>query len=101
MKALLTTAMALGVVITLGANQPVNAIVTGPIGSGSQQGQIILAHGHGGGGHWHGGGGYHHYHGDGGYYGGPGYGYGPYYNDYDYDNDVGPGVCVGPVCLGL
>jgi hypothetical protein len=113
MRALLTTTMALGVVLTLGANQPVNAAASDSVGS-HQQGQIILArgghggggHGHGGGGHWHGGGGHWgggHHHGywggGGGYYGGPGYYYGP---DYDYDYDTGPGgICIGPLCLGF
>lgn len=90
MKALLTTTMALGVVFTLGAIQPVNAAGTNPNSAGGyDQGNIVLAHGHGGGfggGHGHGGGwggghgggwggGYHHgygYGGYGGYYGGGG-----------------------------
>jgi hypothetical protein len=104
MKALLTTTMALGVVLTLGGIQPVNAAVIGPSGSDYQQDQIILAHGHGGGGgghwgggggHWHGGGG--HWGGHHGYWGGGGWGGGyyggPVYGIYDDDS-----VCVGPFC---
>lgn len=105
MRALLTTTMALGIVLTLGANQPLNAIVTSPTASGHQQSQIILARGghggHGHEGHWHGGGGHHEYWGGGeGYYGGPGYYYGPGYDYYNYGPGPG-GVCVGPLCVGF
>ncbi|OJW49078.1 MAG: hypothetical protein BGO67_10945 [Alphaproteobacteria bacterium 41-28] len=117
MKALLTTTMALGVVLALGSIQPVNATVIGPSGSDYQQGQLILAHGHGGGGgHWGGGGGHwggghgfghmghefgHHHHGwDGGgyFYGGPIYDYGYDYGPYD---DDGGSICVGPFCADI
>lgn len=57
MNMLLTTTMILAVVTVLGANQPANAILTGPIrANGYSQDQIILVRGgHHGGGH-HGGG---------------------------------------------
>ena len=96
MNTLLTTTMALGVVLILGASQA-NAEVIGPTGSEYSQDQIILAHGgHGGGGHFGGGGGWHGggwgHHGWGGGYGGyGGYGYGvPVYVDPGYDYYYGP-----------
>lgn len=101
MKILLTSAMALGVIVMFGATQPTQAAAD------SQQGQVILAgHGHGGHhggghhGHW---GGHHRNWGGGGYWGGyygPSYYYGPgyYYSSpyYYYDS---PGLCVGPLCI--
>ncbi|HUX80115.1 MAG TPA: hypothetical protein VMW10_10295 [Alphaproteobacteria bacterium] len=78
MNAILTTTMALGVVFTLGAIQPANASIPNNAG-GYDQGNIVLAHGHGGGGHGMGGG---HHGGWGGRHGGwgghRGYGYGGY-----------------------
>ncbi len=84
--------MILAVVTVLGANQPANATLTGPIGSnGYSQDQIILVHGgghhgggHRGGGH-HGGGhhghhGHHWHHGGWGHYGRGGWGWGGYGN---------------------
>jgi len=92
MKILLTSAMALGMIVVFGATQPTQAA------AGSQQGQVTLVkhshhshhshHGHHG--NWSGGG----Y-----YYGGPSYYYGPgYYSSpyYYYDE---PGLCVGPLCI--
>ncbi len=92
MKILLTSAMALGVIVTLGTIQPASATPS------SQQASTVLV----GGGHHHGG----HHRGDwgrgggwGGYYGGPGYYYGPGYAPAPYFYDDGPDVCFGPLCL--
>jgi hypothetical protein len=96
MKILLGTAMVLGAVIMLGSNTPTEAAAL----QSSQQPEIILAHGHGGGGYHHGGHGWHGNRGwgDGGYYGGYGPGYG-YYNDGPYYNDAPAIACLGPFCI--
>jgi len=99
MKILLTSALALGVVVMLGASQGAEAAHGGAAGHG--EGHVMQVHGGGGhwghgGGHWHGHGWHHGWDHDYGWYG-PGYGYyGPDY-DYDYD-DGGAAACVGPFC---
>ncbi|MBL8676157.1 MAG: hypothetical protein JNJ47_01845 [Alphaproteobacteria bacterium] len=130
MKFLITSSLIIGTVLLLGASTASNAINTQPLIKSSDS-NIVKARGHiggSGGSHHIGGhpvGGYHgthgyynHHHGNnyygyhnnhnnfygGGFYDDPSFYYGgsdDYLGDSDSYTGAAPGVCIGPLCLGL